>query len=179
MPENVRWTTLLTKELELTEVNLGAAGTGYLRAGKGTACDGKPCPAFKDLVAKAVEAKPSVVIVAGGANDLGLPLADVKTAVTDTVKGLREGLPNAQVLVVTPWWDSRPESAQFTDLVETVRKAAVDGGATYADTGQPFTGHSSLLTNGEANNKGHKALEQAVLKAIQQPGSKESPSAAG
>jgi lysophospholipase L1-like esterase len=165
VPQTARWTSLVAKELNAKEVNFGEPGTGYLRAGRANACEGKPCAAFEGLVAKVVAAKPDIVMIAGGANDVGLPLDEVRAAVVKTITSLHKGLPEAEINVVTPWWDSRPETAAFTDLVAAVKEAAKANGALYVDTGQPFAGHPELLGNGEATNKGHRALADAVLKA--------------
>lgn len=169
-PKDNRWTSVLSRGLKVKELNFGHAGTGYLRAGRAAACDGKPCPAFKDVVAQVVAAKPKIVIIEGGANDVGLPVAEVKAAVVETITALKSGLPEATINVVTPWWDMRPESKEFTDLVAAVKAAAEDAGAVYLDTGQPIAGKPDLMSGSEANNAGHKKLAEAVLSASTKAG---------
>ncbi|PRY48609.1 lysophospholipase L1-like esterase [Knoellia remsis] len=163
-----RWTSLVAAELGLKEVNLAHGGTGYLRSGKPGSCGEQACQSFEDSVADVVKAKPTVVVVSGGGNDTGMPSADVRAAVTDTLTSLRKGLPDAKIYAVTPWWDQRPEPETLDALVTAVETAAKEAKVTYLDTGQPLVGKPDLMAAGsnDPDDDGHAALAAAVTKAI-------------
>lgn len=167
-----RWSTLLTVGTQWKEANLAHPQTGYVRAGTVGQCTPQTCPAFPDVVADAVKDSPGIVIVTGGANDLGEGAEKVADAVTRLVSGLRTGAPEAKVVVVNPWWDLRPEDPALAEYTKAIKDAATAAGATWADTGQPLVGHPDLMqADGlQPNDKGHQALAEAVFKALQAKG---------
>ena len=60
-----------------------------------------------------VAAKPDIVIVAGGRNDLDetLPDAQIQADVTAAFTALRAGLPHALIIAVSPVWDDETTGA--------------------------------------------------------------------
>lgn len=167
-----RWTTLLAAANGWTETNAGHPRTGYLRAGTQAPCTADSCPPFSAVVPTVVASGAELVIVTGGANDLGEDQAAAGAAVTKTLTDLRAGLPNATIVVVNPWWDMRPMNPALPSYTETVKAAAAAINATYADTGQPLVGHVDLVTSDglNANDAGHAALAAAVTGALKLAG---------
>lgn len=163
-----RWTALVAAELGRKEVNLGHTRTGYVRTGPEGSCGDTACPNFEASVKAVVAAKPSVVVVTGGGNDTGLDPDQVSEAALSTLKSLKKALPGASIYVVNPWWDLRPQPDSLSAVTDAVSKAAKASGATYLDTGQPLVGQPDLMvaSGTNPNDTGHKALANAVLKAI-------------
>ena len=111
-----RWTTLLSTANGWTEINVAHAQTGYLRAGSKAPCTADSCPASRPPP-QPRSAGVDLVIITGGANDLGEDPATAVASVAATLTTLRTGLPNAQIVVVNPWWDMRqnnPALATYT-----------------------------------------------------------------
>ncbi|KGN33411.1 hypothetical protein N802_15190 [Knoellia sinensis KCTC 19936] len=168
--QNKRWTALVATHLGLTEVNLGHARTGYLRAGPDGSCGDRACPNFQNSVQAVVEAKPTTVVVSGGGNDTGMGEQEVAAAVSNTLTSLRAALPEATIYVVNPWWDLRPVPDDLAPLTETVQEASKKATATFLDTQQPLVGQPDLMVDGSTNpnDAGHSALARAVIASIGQ-----------
>ncbi|GGB66297.1 hypothetical protein N798_12465 [Knoellia flava TL1] len=164
-----RWTALVAVELGLKEVNLGHTRTGYVRTGPEGSCGDTACPNFEDSVPSVVAAKPSVVVVTGGGNDTGTDPEQVAKAATATLAALEKELPDADIYVVNPWWDLRPQPESLKTVTDAVIAAAKSSGVTYLDTGQPLVGKPDLMvaSGTNPNDTGHRTLADAVLKAIE------------
>lgn len=163
-----RWSTLVSGAKGWTEVNLAHARTGYAKQGAPRSCGTKRCPAYVDLVAQVAAAKPDVVVISGGANDLTVPAATRDGVARSTVVALRAKLPQAKILVVNPWWDLRPADPQLAAYRTVLKSATTAARATWLDTRQPLAGHRELMTADgfQANDAGHAALAAAVEKAL-------------
>lgn len=167
-----RWTTLLSSQQQWKETNLAHAQTGYVQVGSAGSCTPETCPAFPDLVADVVAAKPALVVITGGANDLGRGNSKVADAVTRTITGIMKGVPGVKVAVVNPWWDLREEDPKLAVLSDAIKAAATGAGAVWVDTAQPLVGHPDLMDEDgyQANDKGQLALGGAVLAGLQKAG---------
>jgi lysophospholipase L1-like esterase len=159
------WVRVMAKERDWQVTNLAAPGVGYARARANAG-------SYVTRVQAVVAADPALVLITGGANDIGLPPESVSKAVTDTVGGIRAGAPSAVIVIVTPWWDQRPADSRFAAVIDRVKRAATDSGATWLDTGQPLTGRSELLTADglQPNDQGHRALATTVLEQLAKAG---------
>jgi lysophospholipase L1-like esterase len=167
-----RWATLLSTANGWTEINVAHAQTGYLRAGSKAPCTADSCPNFATAATAAVQAGVDLVIITGGANDLGEDPATAAASVAATLTTLRTGLPNAQIVVVNPWWDMRQNNPALATYTEAIKAAAAAAGVTYADTGQPLTGHVDRVTPDglQANDTGHAFIAGAVGGALKLAG---------
>jgi lysophospholipase L1-like esterase len=107
----------------------GVSGSGFLAPG-----GGDPMP---DRVPAIVAARPDVVVVAGGTNDVfwGYPPRDVERAAADLLADLRAGLPDAEVVVLGPLPTSFDAVDDPNPTREAVRAAAEAAGVTYLDAG--------------------------------------------
>jgi lysophospholipase L1-like esterase len=107
----------------------GVSGSGFLAPG-----GGEPMPARVPAI---VAAHPDVVVVAGGNNDAfqGYPADAVERAATGLLTDLREGLPDARLVVVGPFPISLEEAAAPGPTHRAVRAAAEAAGADFVDAG--------------------------------------------
>lgn len=108
----------------------GVSGSGFLAPG-----GGEPMP---DRVPAVVAARPDVVVVAGGTNDVfwGFPPREVERAAAGLLADLRAGLPDARVVVLGPLPTSFEEVRQPNPTREAVRAAAQAAGVEYLDAGE-------------------------------------------
>ncbi|HPF82278.1 MAG TPA: SGNH/GDSL hydrolase family protein [Microthrixaceae bacterium] len=170
--EQARWTTVLSAAHKWSEDNLGRAGTGYLRAGRTENCTPQNCPAYPGLVGQIVADRPALVVITGGGNDLGQDLTQLGAAVTQTVKGIKDGVPGVRVVVTNPWWDMRPYDQRLATYTQAIQKAATDAGAVWVDTAQPVMGKPDLMTADgmQPNDRGHEAIATSVGRGLEQAG---------
>lgn len=166
-----RWTTLVSTKNGWAETNLAHAQTGYVQAGSLGTCTPKVCAPFTAVVPKAVAAKPRLVIITGGANDVNQGQSAVAAAVTQTVSELKAGLPDATIVVTNPWWDLRPTNPNLAGYTTTIRTAATNAGAIWAETGQPLATPALMKDDGvQPNDEGHAALAAAITSALERAG---------
>lgn len=166
-----RWTTLVSTKNGWAETNLAHAQTGYVQAGSLGTCTPKVCAPFTAVVPKAVAAKPRLVIITGGANDVNQGQSAVAAAVTQTVSELKAGLPDATIVVTNPWWDLRPTNPNLAGYTTTIRTAATNAGAIWAETGQPLATPALMKDDGvQPNDEGHAALAAAITAALERAG---------
>lgn len=159
----MRWTTLVSHNRAWREVNLAQGATGY-KVGK-DGCPLDACPNYPGVIPAAVAAKPDLVVVAGGRNDATVAPADEAAAVAAFYAALSAALPDAQIIVVSPIWDSRAAPAALGQIAKDVQTGAASVHASYLDIGQPLAGHPEFVTSDEVhpNDKGHAAIAAAFL----------------
>jgi len=163
-----RWSTLLSSSMGWTEANLGKGGTGYFNAG--TSAN------YKGSIQQAVDAKPSIVVVSGGRNDVGYGYDRFAPAVADFFATLRAALPKAKIIVTSPIYDDDAGPAAVADLAASVKADAEQAGASYVDIGEPLLGHADFVAADgvHPNDAGHAAIYTAVKQAVEAvPGMKQ------
>lgn len=155
-----RWTTKLSVAQDWAETNLGKGGTGYFNSGTTTN--------FAGSIPAAVAAKPSIVIVSGGRNDVGYGASRFTPAVAEFFPALRAALPNAKIIVTSPIYDDDAGPAAVADLAAAIKANAEKSGAAYVDIGEPLLGHPEFVAADgiHPNDAGHAAIEAAVKQAI-------------
>jgi len=150
-----RFSTLLSTALHLTELNFGGAGSGYSVAGT----TGNYLARLDEVVA----AKPDVVVVSGGRNDVDSNAAAVATNVRTLFSGLHRRLPTAVLVAVAPFWGDSPPRTALAPIAAAVRTAVTAAGGSYLAIGDPLLGHPEWMANlADPNNAGHIAIEAAL-----------------
>lgn len=136
------WPTMVSRDLGWSAVNLAAGGTGYATAAQMAGC-GKPhCGAYLEQ-SRSIPDRPDVIVIAGGRND---PVSSIGPAALKLFTSLREKHPEAVVIALSPWTDDAAPDDSFKAKAAAVRDAAEDAGIVFIDTGQPFVGHSDLIS---------------------------------
>ncbi|WP_298459236.1 SGNH/GDSL hydrolase family protein [uncultured Cellulomonas sp.] len=107
----------------------GVSGSGFVAPGLG-----RPMP---DRVPAVVAAKPDVVVVAGGSNDVfgGYDAEAVGAATTELLTELRAGLPDAAVVVLGPFPTSLAGVGAPDPVRDAVREATLAAEARWLDAG--------------------------------------------
>lgn len=154
-------------------VNLGRGGTGYVTASaEGLLSCGIPyCGAYGERVADTMAARPAVVIVSGGINDVGQSIPVFRSGVDQLLADLKARLPRRTFVAVTrpQWPDSRPP-ALFEREVQAVRASAKRHRVHYLDIGEPLAGRSALKAEDgvHPNDAGHAAIARAIEERLAQ-----------
>ncbi|NYJ75518.1 SGNH/GDSL hydrolase family protein [Allobranchiibius huperziae] len=165
--DGTKWTTLLAQREGWREVNLGYRGTGYGMEFHAPDCPAAGCPDYLQVVSRAVAAHPAIVVVSGGRNDM-TNQARAATNIPKIFQQLRQDLPKARIVAVSPFWDSGSYPAPLTALGAEVRSAVQQVGGQYVDVGSPLSGKAGLLSSGGVypNADGYRAIAAAVAAAL-------------
>lgn len=75
---SLQWRTQPSSSAGWAEVNVGRGGRGYLITN--TTDAGEFRPNYAEMIAEAVKAKPDVVVISDGGNDMALSIRDVHAA---------------------------------------------------------------------------------------------------
>jgi GDSL-like Lipase/Acylhydrolase family len=154
------WPVLLDDELGNAEFRVAAdAGAGYVVPG----ADGQTIPQLADEVDLA---DADLVVVFGSRNDGAGVADDVALAAEGMFDGIREAAPDAELLVIGPWFPE-PVPAGVSNNRDVIRTAAESTEATFVDPLEEgwFVDRSDLLTaTGDPNEAG-----QAYLAGLIEP----------
>lgn len=164
-----RWTTVVAASNFWTEKNMGIGSTGYLT--RSPDCATSPCGNYESVVADAVAAKPQVVFVSGGLNDMPAFVDDpapVVNAIYTTFGTLRAGLPDARIVAVGPTaaGDVPPFITAYDSVV---RDAAAAVGAEFISLTDPVDviTEDMLAPDGlHVDDEGHAAIAARVSAAL-------------
>lgn len=132
------WPDLLADELGWDVTTDAAAGSGYLAAGEGAP--------FPDRVADVLDRSPDVVVLAGGISDLGRPGDEIAQAAEEVVLELDEALPDAHVVVLSPF-SNGPPGELTTELTVLLEQVASRTGAEYVDVSQLLPRDRGMLAD--------------------------------
>ncbi len=151
------WPALLAKQSGWRLTNLASDGSGFVTRGD----EGDT---FADQVRVAARLHPSIVLISGSSNDLGVDDAALEKATTTTVNLLRTALPNAQIIAVSPVWNDKVAPAQMTTIDSDVKTAVTRVGGRYLDIGEPLLDQAELMQSDDVHptDAGQRVLAMAV-----------------
>ncbi|MBB3676962.1 SGNH/GDSL hydrolase family protein [Modestobacter versicolor] len=151
------------------EANLGRGGTGYVTALEGdvaqAACSLDRCPTYTEMIDDAVAVAPDVVVVSGGRNEVDVADdADYADGVAAFFRTLREQLPAARIIAISPLWSDGAPPDELALVAEAVRVGVTGAGGSYLDVGQPLQEHPEwVIDDGiHPDPTGHAAIADAV-----------------
>lgn len=152
------WPELLATGTPTKLVNLACSGAGFIAVG---GCGTN----YSGLIAQAVQAQPTVVIVQSSSNDIGETDAAIDKATTATMAALRAALPQARIVALSTVWNEESEPpAEVTSSSTAIRQAAAAQNAVYVDLGQPLEGHPEWMQSDDVHPTadGQRALAESV-----------------
>lgn len=150
-----RFSTLVCAALDLSERNFGVPHGGYAKNGAGGN--------YLTRVPEVVAAKPAVVVVSGGRNDVFDNLDTFTANARELFARLHSRLPTAILIAVAPFCgDSRPRTA-LSAVAKSIRAAVRAVGGIYFDISDPLRGHPEWMADdANPNNAGYAALATAI-----------------
>jgi lysophospholipase L1-like esterase len=172
-----RWSTIVSAERGWREINRSENGLGFVnrRASMGAGLD--------DIPALVIGDDPDIVFVTMGLNDnfsYDHAADDIHTAIDSDLQRLREGLPDARIVVVEPFWytDDRPASVDV--IAGWVEAAAdrigadhIDGASRWLDGHYIDASDSWMASDGlHPDDTGYAAMAErmdAALRALDPP----------
>lgn len=150
-----RFTTIVCAALDVEEANFGSAYSGY--AHPDAAGD------YASRVDQLVLAKPDVVVVSGGRNDVDSDLGTVASNARALFKRLHRLLPHAVLVAVAPWWGDSPPREPMARIAVLIRHAAQAVGGTYLALPDPLLGHPGYMADeADPNDKGYAVIAAAL-----------------
>lgn len=157
------WPYIAAQQLGLRSALCAQPATGYTVDDQ--IGNGKAYPARINCV---LEVKPDIVIVEGSRNDVDG--AATRTAATEVLGKLRQGLPQARFLVIGPFYLDKTDG-RTTPVNEAVKAAAASLGLTYVDTIKAgwFTGSARqfvALDGIHPTEEGHRYLASLVVPLV-------------
>jgi acyl-CoA thioesterase-1 len=154
------WTTLVADTLHLAPTIVGESGAGYAKH----SARGKT---YASLVDKVVGAKPDLIVVSGGRNDVSDDPDTLRTAAKALFAELHSKLPEATLLAIAPWWGDSPHPNSLDPVDGAVRSGVQAAGGTYLEPGDPLAGHPSFMADdAHPNDKGYRAIADTDGAAI-------------
>lgn len=160
--------------------NLASGGTGYVNPG----VEGMGREPYAARVEEVVRTDPDVVLVSGGNNDYGYifdqdaaSLEDERQAVADTLGGLVDELPEAEIVVSGPWWPTGTPVEGALQINSIIKEEAERLGLPFINpmgerwiTGQPDeSGNAQRFIGADRTHPtqaGHDYLAKRLLKQM-------------
>lgn len=158
-----RWTTLVAEAEGWNESNFGELGSGYLTQGFGGT-------SYLQRVESVIAARPDVVVLAGGQNDIGTT-GDIEAATWATLTLLRQGLPTAELYVVGPTWPEQQPPERLVEIEKAAADAAADVDAQFIPALSWIAGRPELMAPDKIhpNDEGHEVIADKVVAALRPP----------
>lgn len=172
-----RWSTVVSAERGWREINRSENGLGFVnrRASMG--------PGLDDIPALIIDDDPDIVFVTMGLNDnfsYDRAADEIHTAIDSDLDRLRDGLPDARIIVVEPFWytDDRPASVDVIAgwveaAAERIDADHIDGASHWLDGHYADSSDSWMASDGlHPNDTGYAYMAErmdAALRALDPP----------
>jgi lysophospholipase L1-like esterase len=160
MNNGPEWPDIIAAERNWAVGKDAVGGTGYL-AGAGER------PTFLDRVDATVKRYSSdLILVAGGINDIGkFPNAAIAEAAAKEVRALRDGIPDAQVVLFSEFNTGRP-SQRERDLAGQLRATAEAEGVEYVDVTGALPQRLVGIDGVHPTDAGHEQLAKRIARLL-------------
>jgi lysophospholipase L1-like esterase len=160
------WPEIVSDEYGWRLEQFSVAGTGYLAPDTATS--------FGSRVRTIVAARPDVVVIAGGTNDVMYPVNEVTDAAADVLDTLAEELPDTQIVLLSAFFQpalisgTLPDGRDVADIVDeqtdALQNLAEERGIRFIDTRPLFEERDVdglILPDGvHPNNAGHEFIAE-------------------
>ena len=164
LPAAQAWPATLARSMGWNLTNLACDGAGFATAGDDSDCGAD----FSGLVSKAVALHPTLILISGSSNDLGIDNDHLRTETDAVVADLRADLPATTIVGISTVWNDSVAPDQMTDINDQVHAAIQRANGSYLDIGQPLAGHQSWLQSDRVHPtaRGQEELFDSITGAI-------------
>jgi lysophospholipase L1-like esterase len=162
------WPAIVGRAYGWRTRNYAVAGTGFVNPG----WTGQP---IRSRVAAVIRLQPGVIFVAGGHNDRRFGAAASGRAAATVLRRLREGVPDAVIVVIGPIWQDGSPPASLRGLRDRLRREAAEVGAVFIDPLRDgwFTGSRQRFIAADGihpTQAGHRHMAHLVLARLRADG---------
>ncbi len=165
---SVRWSSRIAESRGWREFNPSVNGLGFIN-NRTLFGDG-------DLPAMIIEQQPDLIMVTMGLNDnFSYPFAAdaIEAQITTDLRRLREGVPDARIIVVEPFWYTALQPESFGIIADWVRDAAAGIGADYIDGASTWIAgrDGEMASDGlHPNDEGYDLMTRRMDEALRELG---------
>lgn len=159
----------------------GSGGTGYIR----DKVDSGRVNIEDRLGTDLLPWSPEIVVFAAGINDMDFDASDVGAAAGRCYAAVRDNLPDAELIVISPFWKNEFPTYAMWRVADAIKAAALAAGATYIDLLRPIlwtgTGNEGAPTGSgtsdlyvasdgtHATLAGHRAIADRIKRIYRNP----------
>ena len=156
-----RWTTLVCKHIGWQETNVAISGQGYL-VGRESGSD------YAGQLKQAVAAKPDLIIISGGWNDISHGHNADETAAAGRALFAAAQQSRVRTVVISPLAPASGPPKELSKLAELLAKEAPAHGLEYLDMGMPATRHPDWISPDglHPNAKGYSEIAALTEKKL-------------
>lgn len=125
---SVRWSTRIAESRGWREFNPSVNGLGFIN-NRSLFGDG-------DVPSMIIEQQPDIIMVTMGLNDnfaYAFAADAIETQINTDLRRLREGVPDARIIVVEPFWYTARQTESVGIIIDWVRDGAAQIGADYIE----------------------------------------------
>jgi len=172
-----RWSTIVSTSRGWNEINRSENGLGFVNRRDSMG------PGLNDIPTQIIADQPDIVFVTMGLNDnfsYDRAADRIRAAIDDDLTRLRDGLPDARIIVVEPFWYTaeRPESVDViigwvSDAADRIGADKITGASRWLDGHYADDSDSWMASDGLHPNEigyAHMAEEMdAALRALDPP----------
>ncbi len=165
---SVRWSTRIAENRGWREFNPSVDGLGFIN-NRTLFGDG-------DLLSMIIAQQPDLVMVTMGLNDnfaFAFAADAIEAQISTDLRRLRDGVPDARIIVVEPFWYTaqRPESVGI--IIDWVRLAAAEIGADYIEGASTWIAgrDGEMAADGlHPNDEGYALMTRRMDEALRELG---------
>ncbi|NNC12436.1 SGNH/GDSL hydrolase family protein [Planctomonas sp. JC2975] len=143
-------------------VNLSTDGAGFVTKGNSGGI-------FADQVTEAVRFDPSMVVISGSSNDLGVSESDVQQSMIDAMQTLRHDLPRTIIVAVSPVWNENEPPSQLDEIDDDMHAATASVDGYYLEIGTPLLNKPGYMQSDDVhpNSDGQLTIAAAVEQQLE------------
>jgi lysophospholipase L1-like esterase len=161
--EDMRWPHLVSKRMGWTPYLLGVGGSGFIATGQGDS--------FIQRVPRLMAAKPQIVIIQGGHNDVTYPRPQIEAAAKLLIDTIHADLPAAKLVVIAPFEPTNPTFSTAIAIEGYLKADAEAVGALFIDpiVDNWLQGRASTLIGSDGTHPtdaGEAAISTYVLSKL-------------
>jgi lysophospholipase L1-like esterase len=132
VPENERFPKIVSEHFGWTLTNAAEGGTGYVTDGPQEFPEREPLTGH---VQRVIADAPDFLFVAAGLNDTSRNYTEdeIRAAVQETLGGVRDGLPETEIVVIGPFWPRGNPIPEILMVRDIVREEAEARGLRFLD----------------------------------------------
>lgn len=136
--------------------------------GAGYAKKGPAGKSFLDLVDAVAAAKPTIVIVSGGRNDVSDDPNTLAADAKDLFHQLESKLPDAKLVAIAPFWGDSDHPGDLSKVDDAVKTGVESVGGTYLNLSDPLHNHADWMADAaNPNAQGNQAIAEALEPELQ------------
>ena len=167
------YVSIVSRSLQFYSENLSEGGSGYLHYGSGkfnvrTVCGTFDYGNYLNSLEDNTCLKTDYVFVTGGRNDTWSP--QLVSQINKFYDLLHKRFPKATVVAFSPILGLEPETSEWLQFKDAVRKAVIRNGGLYADIGEPLKRDINFMWTDKfhPNDLGYALIAKSMIASLKE-----------